>query len=154
MFTKGGNKMYEINDGTLAILFKEQGKSEILEEDCQYIVDQKPYKIMDYSCQYFGSSYEGREQGSQRMLGSSRYKVPVIVEETKNLIFFPTVSPSSNDCSWVALNKIKNYEKQDQNTKIVFQNDQEIILPISYRTIENQILRATRLESILHKRKK
>lgn len=154
MSMKGGKIMYEINDGTLAILFNEQGKCEILEDDCQYIVDEKPYKIMDYSCQYFGSSYEGREKGSQKMLGSSRYKVPVIVEETKNLIFFPTVSPSSYDCSWLALNKIKKYEKSDQNTKITFQNNKEIIVPISYRTIENQVLRATRLESIMHNRKK
>ena len=43
--------MYEINDGTLAVLFKESGKSEILEEDNQYVFEEKPYKIMDYSCQ-------------------------------------------------------------------------------------------------------
>ncbi len=145
--------MYEINDGTLAVLFKESGKSEILEEDNQYVFEEKPYKIMDYSCQYFGSSYEGREQGSQNILGSSRYKVPVIVEESRDLIFFPTVSPSSYDCSWIALNQIKSYEKMDQNTKIIFKNNQEIILPISYRSIENQILRATRLEAIMHRRK-
>lgn len=146
--------MYEINDGTLAILFKEKGKSEILEDNTQYIIDEKPYNIMDYSCQYFGSSYEGREQGSQTMLGNAKYKVPIIVEETKSLIFFPTVSPSCNDCCWIALNKIKSYEKQDQNTKILFKNGQELNLPISFRTIENQILRATRLESIMYNRKK
>lgn len=145
--------MYEIHDGTLAVLSKEQGKSEILEEDKQYVVEEKPYKIMDDSCQFFGSSYEGREKGSQKMLGSSRYKVPIIVEETKNVIFFPTVSPSSQDCCWLALNKIKHYEKCDQNTKIIFKNGQEIVLPISYRTVENQVLRATRLEAIMHNRK-
>lgn len=145
--------MYEINEGTLAVLPKENGQSRVLEEDQEYDVEEKPYKIMDFSCQYFGSSYEGREQGSQSVLGASRYKVPVVVEESRNIIFFPTISPSHYECSWISLSQIKNYEKQGQDTKITFKNNKEIILPISYRSVENQILRATRLESILRSRK-
>lgn len=146
--------MYEINEGTLAVLPKEKGYSKILEDENEYVVEERPYKILDSSCQYFGSSYEGREQGSQHVLGSSRYKVPVVVEETRNIIFFPTISPAHSDCSWISLGQIKHYEKKGQDTKIIFKNNKEIILPISYRSIENQILRATRLESIMRSRKK
>ena len=145
--------MYEINEGTLAVLAKEKGKSEILEDDQKYIIDERPFKIMDHSCQYFGSSYEGRSQGSQAMLGSERYKVPIIVEETQNLIFFPTVSPTNNDCSWIALKQVKSYEKENGFTKITFKNGHQLELPISYRSFENQILRATRLESIMKNRR-
>lgn len=146
--------MYEINEGTLAILPNEVGYSKVLEEDNEYVIEEKPYKIMDFSCQYFGSSYQGREQGSQNVLGTSRYKVPVIVEESRNIIFFPTISPASSDCSWISLGQIQKYEKVGQSTKIIFKNNKEILIPISYRSIENQILRATRLESIMRSRKK
>ncbi len=146
--------MYEINDGTLAVLSKSDGKTEILEDDNSYIVSEKSYNIMDHSCRFFGSSYSGREEGSQNILGGIRYKVPIIVEESKNLIFFPTESPNNTECCWISLKKIKNYSKSDQNTKITFINDSEIVLPISFRTVENQILRATRLESIIENRKK
>jgi competence transcription factor ComK len=56
---------------------------------------------------------------------------------------------------WIAVNKIKKYEPMDYNsTKIVFNNNEFVIVPLSYRSIQNQIFRATRLSYILNERKK
>ena len=60
---------YEINEGTLAIMSEDRGKSKILEDGNNYIINQKPYNIIDHSCKYFGSSYEGRKQGSKEIIG-------------------------------------------------------------------------------------
>ena len=143
---------YEINEGTLAVIAFDDCKTKILEDDKEYIVSSTPYEVMDHSCRYFGSSYEGRKEGTKSILNVD-YKVPIIVENSSNLIFFPTTSPSSNDCSWISLKDIKDIKELDnRDTEITFNNDKKIVLPISKRMIENQVLRASRLDLIIRNR--
>ncbi len=144
---------YEISNGTLAIVPNEGESSLVYEDDDRYIINEKPFKIMEDSCKYFGSTYEGRKDSAKEILGAE-YKVPILVEDTDNLVIFPTTSPFSSECVWVSLKRIKNYEKIDAcNTKIIFDNNREIIVPCSFRLIENQVSRASRLDFILRKRK-
>lgn len=144
---------YEVSNGTLAIVPNEKNSSLVYEDEDRYIVDQTPFKIMEESCKYFGSTYKGRKDSARDILGAE-YKVPIIVEDTNNLIVFPTTSPIADDCVWIFLKRVKNFTKIDAcNTKIVFDNNKEIIVPCSYRTIENQISRASRLDLIMRNRK-
>ncbi|MBQ3510840.1 MAG: competence protein ComK [Bacilli bacterium] len=144
---------YEISRGTLAIVPNEKENSVVYEDEERYIVDDKPFKIMEDSCKYFGSTYEGRKESAKDILGAE-YKVPIVVEDTENLVIFPTTSPYSDECVWISLKRLKKFEKVDSfNTKIIFDNNKEIIVPCSYRTIENQISRASRLDYILRMRK-
>lgn len=144
---------YEISRGTLAIVPNEKENSVVYEDEERYIVDDKPFKIMEDSCKYFGSTYEGRKESAKDILGAE-YKVPIVVEDTENLVIFPTTSPYSDECVWISLKRLKKFEKIDSfNTKIIFDNNKEIIVPCSYRTIENQISRASRLDYILRMRK-
>ena len=109
---------------------------------------------MEESCKYFGSTYKGRKDSAKSMLGAE-YKVPIIVEDTNNLIVFPTTSPTSDDCVWISLKRVKNIEKVDPfNTRVIFDNDREIIVPSSFRSVENQLSRASRLDVIIRKRLK
>lgn len=147
-------KEYEINEGTLAIIANGKGESRIIEDSNNYVVDQSPFDVMEHSCKYFGSSYEGRKQGSKEVIGAN-YKLPIIVEDGRNLVFFPTTSIEDEECMWIAVNKIKTYEPFDYNTtKITFYTNQFIIIPLSYRSVQNQIFRATRLSYIINERKK
>ena len=142
---------YEINEGTLAIVPSKK-QSKIYEDNKEYIVENTPYEVMDYSCKYYGSSYEGRKEGTKAILNAS-YKVPIIVDSGRNLIFFPTNSPSADDCCWLSLKNIKDVKEQDYNsTLITFNNGVSISLPISKRTMENQIFRASRLDLIMRDR--
>lgn len=144
---------YEFSKGTLAIVPNENESSLVYEDDDRYIIDQTPFKIMEKSCKYFGSTYAGRKDSARSILGAE-YKVPIIVEDSDNLIVFPTTSPQSTDCTWVSLKRIKSFVKIDSsNTKIIFDNGKEIIVPCSYRTIENQVSRASRLDLIMRSRK-
>ena len=144
---------YEISKGTLAIVPNCDNGSLVYEDDERYIIHQSPFSIMEDSCKYFGSTYEGRKNGAKDMLGAE-YKVPIIVEDSNSIIVFPTTSPSSNDCAWISLKHVKSIEKVDtENTKILFYNGIEIIVNCSYRSIENQISRASRLESIIRNHK-
>ena len=81
------------------------------------------------------------------------YKAPIIVEESKEMIFFPTSSSRYHDSVWISLKHIHNYYMENNFLVIEFENQQKVYLKYSYGIIDNQILRATRLESTLRGRK-
>lgn len=143
---------YEINEDTLAIIPINKEQTKIIEKDNEYIINEKAYDVMEYSCEYFGSSLEGRLNGAKNILGSI-YKIPIIVEESREIIFFPTTSPQLETNIWISLKNIKKYEKSDKTTIIYFDNDKKVVVSTPYLSINNQILRATRLGSVFKHRK-
>lgn len=150
---KGGEVVkYEINDSTLAIIPFDSKNTKIIEMGDEYVVKETPYEIMEHSCRYFGSSLEGRMLGSKDILGSV-YKTPVIVEETQKLIFFPTEAIQSDSVGWISYKNIRNVEKYDKMTKIVFNNGEFIVIKCPYFSVKNQIFRCNMLEAVSNNRK-
>lgn len=144
---------YEINRSTLAIIPIDEKTSKVYEEDIEYIVKKSSNSIIKENCEFYGSSYEGRCVGTKSLTGI-KSKYPIIIEESRNIIFFPTSSIRTQQSTWIALNKIKKYsEKINKKSKICFINDANIDLDISYYSLENQICRATILKSKLYERK-
>ena len=143
---------YEINDDTLAILPLDESRSKVIEKDDTFVVNQTPMKIIDNSCQYFGSSYQGRFLGTKSLIGIS-HKAPIIVEESREMIFFPTSSPRLINCAWISLKNLQNYKRNNKSTQLIFNNGHLLDLNISYGMVDNQVLRAARLESVLRLRK-
>ncbi|MGI6324877.1 MAG: competence protein ComK [Bacilli bacterium] len=143
---------YEINEETLAILPIDNYRSKIVEKEKELVVNQTPYEIIDNSCQYFGSSFAGRKVGTKKLIGVT-HKAPIIIEESKEIIFFPTTSPLVYECCWISLGNIEKYYKGIDKSIILFNTGYKLELDISYGSLDNQILRAARLESVLRKRK-
>ena len=143
---------YEITAMTLAIVPLTKSISRIIEEDGCYTVAKSTIEIIDNSCKFFGSSYIGRHEGTKSLTGIN-YKSPIIIEETREIIFFPTSSPRFDNCYWISLKHVDKYEKENGNSKILFKNGFSLSLDISYGSLQNQILRSTLLESILRNRK-
>lgn len=143
---------YEVNYDTQVILPIEVTKSKVIESDNEYIVNQTVQEVLEHSCEYFGSSYEGRKEGTRKMLGIT-HKSPIIVEESQKMIFFPTTSPERLDCIWINLEKIDKYYKVDnKKSAIIFKNGDKLEFDVSFGSLSNQILRATRLKFILDER--
>ncbi len=143
---------YEINYDTQIIMPLEGSTSKIIENDAEYIVNNSVLEIMEHSCEYFGSSYEGRKEGTKKLLGIT-HKSPIIVEESRRIIFFPTASIDNDSCIWINLDKIDKYYKIDHKVSgIKFKNGNTIDLNISYGSLTNQILRASRLKYVLEER--
>lgn len=142
---------YEINTDTLALIAL-QNKTEVFEENNHFFVDKLANEIMEVSCQYFGSSLSGRQKGTESLIGSS-YKAPVIVEESREMIFFPTESPRKESCCWISLKKINKYFRLGDKIVVEFKNGNRVVLNMSYGKLDNQVMRATRLESVLRGRK-
>jgi len=143
---------YEINKDTYAIVSVNEGISKVLEKDDEYFINKNSYEVMEDSCSYYGSSCEGRIKGTKQILGSN-YKVPIVVEETNEIIFFPTEAAGNANCIWLSLNNIKSYERSNGFTKVVFNSGKELIVKMSISSFETQVLRANRLGSIIRKRK-
>jgi len=142
---------YEINEQTLALIPIDD-RTRVYELNDEFVVNKPVHKIMENSCEYFGSSLLGRQKGTSSLIGIT-HKAPIIVEESRELIFFPTTSPRLKDCSWISLKNIDKYYSKKNSICVEFKNNKIIELSISYGIIDNQILRATRLESVLRKRK-
>ncbi len=143
---------YEINKDTCAVISLNDDITKVIEKEDDYFINKSCYEVMEESCQYYGSSCDGRIKGTKVILGSG-YKVPIIIEESNDIIFFPTESPLSNKCIWISLNNLEKYEKCEGFTKITFDSGKEILVKMSVSSFEMQVLRANRLSSIIKKRK-
>ena len=142
---------YEINDYTVALIYENE-KTVVYEKDRVFTIDSIPNKIIKYSCEYFGSSYKGRVEGTKYLTGIT-HKSPIIIEESREIIFFPLSSPRLNSCSWIRNKYILDYIKDDKSTIIKTIFGSLIHLNCSYEIINNQILRSSRLESVIRYRK-
>lgn len=142
---------YEVNKDTCAVLSLNSDVSKIIEGNNEYLLPKNSFEIMEDSCAFYGSSYDGRLKGTKMMLGSN-YKLPIIVEDTNSLIFFPTNGTNNEKCSWIALNNIEKYEPYKGYTKVFFEGGKELIVKMSYNSFEMQLYRATRLQNIIKKR--
>ena len=115
---------YEVNDRTLALCSLDS-KTRVYEEGSTFIVNKPAYEIMEDSCEYFGSSIEGRKKG------------------TFNL----------KNCSWLRSSKIDSYYYESNKLFVRFKNGERIVVNSSYGVIDNQIIRAIKLEVALKNRK-
>lgn len=143
---------YEVNADTLAIMAYNENLSKVYEDDKSFYVKAGSNKIMEDSCEYFGSSLDGRRKGTEAMIGIN-YKAPIIVEESNNMIFFPTSSIRNNINSWINFDHVKTCYQSGKDVWILFDNQVKIKVPISVGSLNNQILRAARLDSELRTRK-
>lgn len=143
---------YEINKETLAVVGVNKNSTKILEKNKEYYIKDIAYEVMEHSCKYFGSSYNGRVEGSKKMIGSN-YKLPIIVEESNELIFFPIVTPDNPKCVWIALKWYDYVKVENGKTYIYLKNGKKIQSSASKNSIENQVLRASRLLYVLNERK-
>lgn len=145
-------KNNEITTKTCALKGKNKEEFIIVEGKKTYKKNMNINHFLNYNCTYFGSSYEGRIKSSQLLLGM-KYKLPIVIEEKHEIIFFPTKSVKHKDCEWIALNNIYSYEKKGFSTVVTFKSGIKIPFNISIESFENQLLRASKLHLIVKNRK-
>ncbi|KIQ93563.1 Genetic competence transcription factor [Anoxybacillus thermarum] len=117
-----------------------------------YKVDQSPKQIMQQSCRYYGSTYEGKVQAAKHILGI-RQMAPVSVCEALRLYFFPTCSPDSDRCVWIAQSHIKTIQPHGKKkTKVVLKNNKQLIVDIQKGTMEGKMYKTAMLIFILQQR--
>ncbi len=143
---------YEINIDTIAIVPINDYVSKVYETEEEYVINQSSNKIIENNCKYYGSSYKGRCEGTKYLTGI-KSKFPIIVEESRDMIFFPTGSFRNNNNCWLSLKHIKSYNKTIFGCDVTFCNDKKIPIDISLYSLDNQYYRATMLKSKLNDKK-
>ena len=141
---------YNINDETLAVIPSGNKKSKILEKNKNYDLDISTFKVIEHSCEYFGVSYNSRLEGSYNFI-KTKYKSPIIIEESSRLIFFPISSPKKHNSLWISFNNISEYYpcKNKRHTLIKFKNGYKMEVEVSYYSFNQQYLKAARLSTII-----
>ncbi|WP_376767927.1 competence protein ComK [Neobacillus endophyticus] len=146
---------YQINSCTMFIKPVEYGSkifSQVVEVDVEYLSPLKPLDIVKRSCNYFGVDYESRKKGTRNLIGYNR-KIPIAIEPANHIFFFPTTSPKSHECFWISHAHVEDYRRVGPHqTLITFQNKKSYLFPVSFGTIEGQMLRTSLLKTKLLQR--
>ncbi|MEA3322267.1 MAG: competence protein ComK [Bacillota bacterium] len=146
---------YEINGFTMAIIpFEIEGNlySKVLEEEGEIYVSLPPIKIIEDSCNFYGSSFEGRKQGTKGISGYT-HKPPIVIDPMNDIFFFPTASPTNDNCIWISLHYAYEYKHSASgNTKVMFPNNIMVEFPISKTSYEAQVHRTSLFRAKLQQR--
>lgn len=143
---------YLITSSTIMVKSIDSNNSMIYDFAGEFVSKIDTNKIVESSCNFYGSSYDARLKWSREIL-RTRIKLPVIIEESKNIIFFPTRSISNDDCIWLSYNNIDRIEKYGNSTNIYFNDNRIYLIDVSYDIIERQMYNCMRLEKELLSRK-
>lgn len=137
---------YQINDETLAVVPHNNKNCEVIEKFGNYPLSNSTLKVIEHSCEYFGVNYKTRLKGTQKFI-NTRYKPPVMIEESSKLIFFPINSPKNEDNYWLSYNNILNfYASDNKNETIVnFKNGITMTIPVSFYRFNSQYSKAAKL---------
>ncbi|KZZ84553.1 MULTISPECIES: competence protein ComK [Bacillaceae] len=144
---------YEANRLTMAILSNEGiGSSFVLEVEKEYEVSMRPLDIVDRSCRYFGSSYQGRKTGTKDTIGIT-HKPPIVVDAGNSIYLFPTAASSRPHCSWISHQHIEDFSPAGEaETLVIFSNRKSFTLPVSIHSFENQLYRTAQLRAVISSR--
>ncbi|GAB4073930.1 competence transcription factor ComK [Barrientosiimonas marina] len=147
---------YEVTPLTMAIIREQSedgsARSCILEEQDEFAAYHTPSKIIDNACKFFGSSLRGRQDGT-RNISNITHKAPIAVDPASGMYFFPTASPTSAKCSWIAHSHINHVNQgPGKQTKIVFKNQKTLLLDVSLGSILNQVQRTAQYRYVLDNR--
>lgn len=146
---------YEVNPFTMfvkPIVYGSKIYSEIFEVEDKFLSPFKPLDIIRSSCEYYGSDYEGRRNGTKLLVGYA-HKIPIAIDPTNRIFFFPTTSPNRQECIWISHEHVKDYDRiNPQETLILFNNNQSFSFPVSCSSIISQLERTAYLRTKLMQR--
>lgn len=126
---------YIITDDVLCFTSNGYG-TYVVEKNKDFYLSIDCLKLLKYGCNFYGNSYNIQRQF---VIDIFNYyiKTPIIVSSYNMIIFFPTCTPSSKKCIWLAYNNITRYVKESNGTKIYFENGKEMNIKVPYTTIDN-----------------
>ena len=145
--------MYEIDLSTLAIIGLSDNETKVITLDKDFIIKENSKKIIDNSCHYFGRSLSDRIKATNRLVNMAS-KTPIIIEESRNIIFFPLRSTREKNNMWISFNHLDKYIKDGHKTILKFKNGKQIVIDFSYYMVDNQVTRCIILDYEINNRRK
>ena len=143
--------MYEIDMSTLMLIGQDDGTTKVITKVKDFVVQDNAKSIIEHSCNYFGSSLKERVKTTNRLVNMAS-KTPIIIEESRNMIFFPLKSVREKNNIWISFNNLEKYTKNGNETIFKFKCRKRVSLKFSYYIIDNQVTRSLILDYELQKR--
>lgn len=114
--------------------------TKVVENNRSFIVQKSPLEIMRDSCKHYRANFDSIIRSSKSDL-KKRHKPPVMLTHSNNrpLMFFPLLSPSLHQNSWIAYHAIKDVHKQTDGVCIVMKDDTKMPLNTSMATVYRQL---------------
>lgn len=144
-------KNYLINNDTVALL-KKCDKSIIYTLDDIKVINNNLKFILEYNCNYYGSSLDGRKKCAKSIL-NVKYRIPIIIDESHNIILLQLNSFRDKECLFLVANKILDMEEINNCLKITCINNQEFYVNLSKSSLEKMLLQSFKLNNTLKSRK-
>ncbi|WP_257351950.1 competence protein ComK [Pseudalkalibacillus decolorationis] len=149
-------KDYLINVDTMVILphFDRFGNlySMVCEVNRRFYVEEKPSEIINNSCLFNGSSFQGRVEGAIHITKYNRM-VPIMICNRQGIYFFPTQSSKSNYCIWFAHDHIEAIAPKDADScEVILSNKQAILIKSSKAVIETKVNRTAQYRHLVNQR--
>ena len=145
--------MYEINLSTLMLIGLDDKSTKIVTSEDEFICNYCSKDIINNACKFFGSSINDCVKKTSRLINISS-KSPIIIEEFRNIIFFPLKSVREKCNIWISFSNLEKYEKNGNSTVFYFKGGKKISLNFSYYIIDNQVTRSMMLDYEINKRRK
>lgn len=142
---------YIINVNTVALL-KNNKKTIIYDVDKVEVFNKNINKIIEKSCNYYGSSLKGRKISAQNIL-KIKYKLPILIDEKNNITIIQLNSPRNKNSMFLITNKIIDFEENRKYLKIKCVNNINFYVKISKNSFEKLLINAIKLNNILFWRK-
>ena len=144
--------MYEIDLSTVMLIGLDDIKTKIITMDNEFILDIDSKKIIDNSCKFFGSSLNDRVNMTKRLI-NIKSKSPIIIEESRDIIFFPLKSIRDKCNIWISFNNLEKFIKSGDKTIFYFKGNKQVEIDFSYYIIDNQVTRSLMLDYEVKKRR-
>ena len=145
--------MYEIDLSTLILIGIDDESTNVITTEGNFIIKESCRKIMDDSCKFFGSSLNERIKSTNRFVNMAS-KTPIIIEDTRNIIFFPLKSTRLKNNVWISFNNLDKYIKNNNKTNLKFKCGKQVTINYSYYIVDNQVTRCILLDyEIINRRK-
>jgi len=144
--------MYEIDLSTVMLIGLDDIKTKIITMDNEFILDIDSKKIIDNSCKFFGSSLNDRVNMTKRLI-NIKSKSPIIIEESRDIIFFPLKSIRDKCNIWISFNNLEKFVKSGDKTIFYFKGNKQVEIDFSYYIIDNQVTRSLMLDYEVKKRR-
>ena len=119
--------MYEIDLSTLLLISEENNTTRVITYDGEFVVEENVKKIIDNSCRFFGNSLISRTKMTNNLINIVS-KSPIVIEDTRNIIFFPLKSSRDKNNIWISFNNLKKYEQVNKKTLLHFKNDFDYLI--------------------------
>ena len=144
--------MYEIDLSTVMLMGLDDVKTKVITMDDEFILDIDSKKIIDNSCKFFGSSLNDRVNMTKRLI-NIKSKSPIIIEESRDIIFFPLKSIRDKCNIWISFNNLEKFVKSGNKTIFYFKGNKQVQIDFSYYIIDNQVTRSLMLDYEIKKRR-